>query len=173
MITVDDLISVARTQKPYGIRGELMILFNREEYTEIDADYYFLMIEGIPVPFRVEEFAFSTETLVRVKFEDIENELDASRYVRLEVLLPRAQVMSEETITTPKWNFYIGYTVLDQHGETLGVIDEVDDTTINVLFIVRNDDVEHLIPATEDFITAVDEEEKILRMLIPEGLIDM
>ncbi|HCC86584.1 MAG TPA: 16S rRNA processing protein RimM, partial [Porphyromonadaceae bacterium] len=54
MITASNLLPVARIQKPYGIRGELVLLFSREEYAELDTDDYFLEIDGIPVPFRVE-----------------------------------------------------------------------------------------------------------------------
>ncbi len=66
----------------------------------------------------------------------------------------------------------LGYTVVNQHGEVLGLIDEVDDSTLNTLFIVKDRDKELLIPATEDFIAAIDEEKKIIEMYLPEGLID-
>ena len=58
MISRDDILLVGRTQKPYGIRGEIMVLCQKAAYAEIDADFYFLEIEGIPVPFFVEEFTF-------------------------------------------------------------------------------------------------------------------
>lgn len=51
MISEKDIVHVGRTQKPYGIRGEIIILFSRVEYAEADSEYYFLMIDGIPVPF--------------------------------------------------------------------------------------------------------------------------
>lgn len=172
MISANDLLPVARTQKPYGIRGELVLLFNRREYAELDADDYFLEIEGIPVPFRVEEFTFVTDTSARVKFEDVNNEQDAARYSRLEVLLPRELVETAEAEEENDWRLFIGFTITDQHGVTLGVVEEVEDATINVLFIVRDGDKEHLIPATEDFIVAVDEKHKTIEMFIPEGLIE-
>jgi 16S rRNA processing protein RimM len=70
------------------------------------------------------------------------------------------------------WRLFIGYTITDQHGTTLGMIDAVEDSTMNVLFIVSDGDKEHLIPATEDFIVAIDEKKKSLEMFIPEGLIE-
>ena len=88
MVTLDDFLSVAHTQKPYGINGELILRFNSDAYADLDSDFYFLKIEGIPIPFYVEEFTFVTETSARVKFEDIEDEKAAARYTQLEVLLP-------------------------------------------------------------------------------------
>ncbi len=79
--------------------------------------------------------------------------------------------MSEESgENSDDWEFFVGYSIVDQHGETIGVIREVDSSTINVLFVVQHDEDELLIPATEDFIVAVDEEKKLLEMYLPEGL---
>jgi 16S rRNA processing protein RimM len=172
MIAANDLLPVAHTQKPYGIRGELMLLFSRREYAKLDADDYFLEIDGIPVPFRVEEITFVTDTTARVKFEDVDDEQTAARYARLEVLLPRGSVLAVGEQDDANWRLFIGYTITNQYGTILGVIEDVDDGTINVLFIVRDGDNEHLIPATDDFIAAVDEKNRILEMYIPEGLIE-
>lgn len=51
MISPQEIIQVGRTQKPYGIKGEINIIFINAEYAELDSEYYFLMIENIPVPF--------------------------------------------------------------------------------------------------------------------------
>ncbi len=172
MTTATDLLPVGHTQKPYGIRGELVLLFNRKAYAELEADFYFLEIDGIAVPFQVEELTFVTDTAVRVKFEDVDDEQAAARYARLEVLLPRELVLTAAEQEEPEWRYFIGFTITDQHGVTLGIVEEVEDATINLLFIVRDGDKEHLIPATEDFIVAVDEKTKTLEMFIPEGLIE-
>ncbi len=84
MISVGDHLQVGRTQKPYGIRGEIIILFRKAEYAEVDTEFYFLEIEGIPVPFFVEEFTFTTDVSARVKFEDVNDEKQASRYANTE-----------------------------------------------------------------------------------------
>ena len=70
------------------------------------------------------------------------------------------------------WDYFTGFTVIDQHGKRLGVIEEVDNSTMNVLFVVKNDGKEYLIPATEDFIEAIDEEGNLIEMFLPDGLIE-
>lgn len=172
MISREDILRVGHTQKPYGIRGEIMVLFHKAEYADIDTEYYFLEIDGIPVPFFVEEFTFATDVSARVKFEDVNDEKTASRYVNLEVFLPREAVDAGYMPDSDDRESFVGYTLMDQHGETLGVIREVDRTTLNVLFIVQQEERELLIPATEDFIVAIDAEKKILEMFLPEGLTD-
>ncbi|MEN6588906.1 MAG: ribosome maturation factor RimM [Proteiniphilum sp.] len=172
MISREDILWVGHTQKPYGIRGEIMVLFQKAEYADIDAEYYFLEIDGIPVPFFVEEFTFTTDVSARVKFEDVNDEKTASRYVNLEVFLPREAVNAVHMPDSDDWESFVGYTIVDQHGNTLGIIREVDSTTLNVLFIVQQEERELLIPAAEDFIVAIDAEKKILEMFLPEGLTD-
>lgn len=172
MISRDDLLHVGRTQKPYGIRGEIVILFRRAEYAELDSEFYFLEIDGIPVPFAVEEFTFTTDVSARVKFEEIQDEKQASRYVNTEVFLLREAANEVHAQNSDDWEFFVGYSIVDQHGEIIGIIREVDHSTINVLFVVQHDEIELLIPATEDFIVAVDEGKKLLEMYLPEGLTD-
>ncbi len=172
MIAEKEILQVGRTQKPYGIKGEIILLFHKAEYAELDTAYYLLKIDGLPVPFFVEEFTFSTSLSARVKFADVEDEKSASRYVNLDVYLPRDLLMSEEKPGEDDWNYFVGYTIVDQHGVTLGTIEEVDKSTQNILFIVRSEANELLIPATEDFIAAIDEENKIIEMYLPEGLTD-
>ena len=150
----------------------MIIRFRKAEYADVETAYYFLEIEGIPVPFFVEEFTYSTDVTARVKFEDVDDEITAARYVNTDVYLPRELVKFREEQTMDDWDYFTGFTVIDQHGVKLGVIEEVDDSTLNVLFVVRKDGKEYLIPATEDFIVAIDEENNLIEMYLPEGLIE-
>lgn len=172
MISRKDILQVGSTQKPYGIKGEIIIRFRKAEYADIDTEYYFLEIEGIPVPFFVEEFTYSTDVTARVKLEDVDDETAAARYVNTDVYLPRDLVKLQAEQETTDWDYFTGFTVIDQHGKRLGIIEEVDNSTMNVLFVVKNDQKEYLIPATEDFIEAIDEEENLIEMFLPDGLIE-
>ena len=107
-----------------------------------------------------------------MKFEDVDDEKTAARYVNTAVYLPRELVKSLAEQQKTDWDYFTGFTVIDQHGVKLGVIEEVDDSTMNVLFIVKNDEKEYLIPATGDFIEAIDEEGNLIEMFLPDGLIE-
>ena len=172
MISPKEIIRVGHTQKPYGIKGEINILFISAEYAEVDSEYYLLMIENIPVPFFIEDFTFTTDVDARVKFEDIKDEKIASKYINLEVYMPQGVVREAEDSGAKGWNYIIGYDVVGTDGALIGKIGSVDESTINTLFILDNGEKEILIPATEDFITTIDEELKIIEMNLPEGLLD-
>ena len=173
MIAEREILHIGRTQKPHGIKGELTVVFQKAEYADIDTEFYFLEIEGIFVPFFVEEFAFSTDTMARVKFEDVNDEKVASYYKNLSVFLPREMVKEAQKNSTSSWTFFIGYDIIEQNGNNLGTIKEVDEANMNVLFIVENNNQKLLIPATEDFITSIDEKNNRLVMNLPEGLLDL
>jgi 16S rRNA processing protein RimM len=172
VISRNEILQVGSTQKPYGIKGNIVVRFRKAEYADVETDYYFLEIEGIPVPFFVEEFTYSTDVTARVKFEDVDDEIAAARYVNIPVFLPRELLKSPVGQTEAGWDYFMGFTVVDSCGKELGVIEDVDESTMNVLFIVRNNGKEYLIPAAEDFITAVDEENNLIEMYLPEGLIE-
>lgn len=172
MISLQDIIQIGRTQKPHGIKGELNIVFHIEEYAEIDCEYYFLMIDNIPVPFFVEEITFISNNAARVKFDDVEDEKRAAEFINIDVYVPRSIVNKPEEKNFDSWSFFVGYKVVGSDGEQVGTIVRVDNSTINVLFILENEEREILIPATEDFIIAIDENGKIIEMDLPEGLLE-
>lgn len=173
MITQKEIFPVGYTQKPCGIRGEIVIRFHKVAYTDIETDFYFLEIDGIPVPFFVEEFTYTAETTARVKFEDIDDETSAARYVNLAVFVPCNLILSSDSEDLREWDFFVGYTVYNQQDEMIGVIEDVDDSTMNVLFIVKeNQGRELLIPAAEDLILEVDKSSLRVKMFLSEGLIE-
>ncbi|MDR1516563.1 MAG: ribosome maturation factor RimM [Dysgonamonadaceae bacterium] len=172
MILRDDVIQVGRLLKPYGIRGEITLLFDKPEYGDIDTEYYFLEIEGIFVPFFVEEMTFSSDAAARVKFEDVGNEAQAARLSKLPAFLHREATNGVSQQTPADWDAFIGYSIVQTNGERLGTIKDVDSATINVLFVVDTDKGELLIPATEDFILAINEGAKTMQMDLPEGLVE-
>lgn len=59
-------------------------------------------------------------------------------------------------------------------GKVIGHIETVDETTLNTLFEVATDDGKQLlIPAREDLIREVDTEKRIIKMEIPDGLLEL
>ncbi len=173
MINPDDTLQIGYLKKPYGIKGEITIVFDKESYADIDTDFYFLDIDGILVPFFPEEITFVSDTMARVKWMDIDNETMAARYANLSVHLPRQKISVDTPDETLQWDFFIGYAVIQEDGNKLGIIRYVNTDTINVLLVLENGDKEILIPATEDFIDFIDYEKKEITMQLPEGLLDI
>ena len=65
----------------------------------------------------------------------------------------------------------IGFTVeADGHN---GIMTDYYDSDANPLFGIDFGEGERLIPAVEDFIAAIDFERRHIRMVLPEGLLDL
>jgi 16S rRNA processing protein RimM len=172
MIFREDLVKIGKLLKPHGIKGEITVLFDNEFYAEIVTPYYILELDSIFVPFFIEDVSYKTEVSVRLKFENIENEITAARYYNIPVFIERDKIKSSDFIEND-WNIFVGYSIIDQRNSIIGEIDSVNNSTINVLFVAKKGDDEYLIPATADFITEIDDEKRLIRMNLPEGLIDI
>ena len=71
------------------------------------------------------------------------------------------------------WSSFLDWSVVDAEAGLLGTISAVDESTPNVLFLVRDGDRERIIPANEEWITAVDRDKCILNYKLPQGLVDL
>ncbi|MFY9362295.1 MAG: ribosome maturation factor RimM [Dysgonamonadaceae bacterium] len=172
MILAENVVRIGQLLKPHGIRGEMLLFFEREGCADKDTSYYFLEIDGIFVPFFVEEMRFTSDTTARIKFEDVDDVDTASRYIDSGVYLPKESVKITNDDTGTAWDLFVGYAIMDQTLGDIGVIDAVDDSTMNVLFVVKKNNREYLVPATEDFILEINESRKILYVDLPQGLIE-
>ena len=78
----------------------------------------------------------------------------------------------EEQDEITSWKFFVGFKVYDVHHGDLGEVVDVDDATMNVLFVIEKEGEELLLPAHEEFILDIDKAQKVLTVDIPEGLLD-
>ena len=172
MITRDELIKIGRFNKPHGLRGELSFTFTDDIFDRTDCPYIICQLDGIFVPLFIEEYRFRNDSSVLIKLEDISSEEKARRFVNKDVFFPKKYLNEEEVEEAPA-DYFIGFHITDTvHGE-LGSVTGINDSTPNILFIVDQREKEVLIPANEDLIVEIDEKNKIIRMDIPEGLLQL
>jgi 16S rRNA processing protein RimM len=172
MIKEEELFRVGKSLKPHGIQGELSVIFDNHAFDLDDCPFLVLNIDGIFVPFFIENYRFKTDTAALLKLEGIASEEAAKRLSGQPLFLPLKyrQINEEEQADI---RYFIGFTVEDSAQGKLGRITEIDDSTLNTLFILsdKNGD-EILIPATDDFIDNIDETKQIIYMTLPEGLLE-
>lgn len=173
MIRREELIKIGQFNKPHGVRGELSLTFTDDVFDRAESPYIVCCIDNIFVPFFIEEYRFKTDTTALVKLVDVENDNDARAFANLEVFYPKRYYIENEEEETPD-DYFIGYTINDITHGVLGEVVAIDDSTINVLFVVETPDKEELlIPVQETFVRAIDEEKRIIHMDLPDGLIEI
>lgn len=175
MIKPEDIIKIGKFQKTHALKGELNMI------SDIDSDYFLeghpviIEYEGILVPYYIENIRTKGSTSFLVKIGGVDNEQDASKFVNKEVAILKKDAEEWLDDSLIDSNDLKGYKVIDTSSDIeLGEIERIDDSTSNLLFIVKEENGEEIfVPANEDFIIEIDEENKIIKMNLPEGLVGL
>ena len=174
MIRKEDTIEIGKFFKAHGLKGELNAQLDVDPDFALTDKPFVIEMDGIPVPF-YPDFIRTKGSGALVKLKGVETQEEASEFVNKKIYALRADLADyfgdedfEDEVSV------IGFTVVDETLGELGVIEDFDDSTVNELLIVaRPDGSELYIPFSEDFLTEVDEENRVLRMDLPEGLVDL
>lgn len=170
MIRTEEVYKIGLFNKPHGIHGELSFTFTDDLFDRVDCDYLICLIDGIFVPFFLEEYRFRSDSTALVKLDGIDSAEAARRFTNVEVYFP-AKFVTEVTPGDLSWDFFVGFRMEDLQYGYLGTIVEVDTNTINTLFVVDKEGEELLVPAQEAFIVGVDQEHKQVTVDLPVGLL--
>ena len=169
MIKQEEVYKIGRLGKSHGVRGEVSFLFDDDVFDRVDADYLILDIDGILVPFFIEEYRFRSDTTALMKFEGIDTQERARELTGCDVYFPRNLAASDDDSIS--WSAIVGFDIIDASTEkSIGRIASIDDSTLNILFCLEDG---HLIPASEDLITQIDQQARTITMHLPAGLLNL
>ena len=169
MIREEDVFKIGRLGKPHGVKGEVTMQVDDDVFDRTDADYLILLVDGILMPFFMEEYRFKTDATALIKFEDVDTVERARELTNSDVFFPRHLADNDDADYT--WSFFVGFELIDAAtGTAVGRIDSVDDSTANVLFCMEDGS---LIPATDDLVEEIDVEAHRITMRLPAGLLGL
>ena len=169
----EDCFYLGKIVKKYSFKGEILAKLDTDQpelYENLDA--IFLNLRNNLVPFFVERSQLHKSELLRIKFEDVDEEGDADAIMKSDLYLPLDLLPKLEG---NKFYFHevIGFTVEDVNYGKVGTIKAINDSTSQSLFEIDRDGIEILIPLNDEFIVKVDRENKTVLVETPEGLIDL
>ena len=172
MIKAENVYRIGLINKPHGVHGELLFTFDDDIFDRVEADYIVCLMDGILVPFFFESYRFRSNSTALIKLEGIDTEQQARRMTNVEVFFPKehAEELEDNELT---WNYFVDFLIKDVDKGEIGKVTDVDDSTINTLFVVDHNGTELLIPAQEDFIVDLDRENRVITMNLPEGLLSL
>jgi 16S rRNA processing protein RimM len=171
MILQSELYPIGRVQKTHGIKGELSIVLT-SDFDSLDFNYFVFEMDGILVPFFIQEWRFKTAETAFVKFECVDDELAGKEFVGKTIYISK-DFMPHTDEGEIDIQFYTGYKLIDEALGEIGEIQGVDDTTENLLFEVLYRDRQVLIPAVDEWIVEIDDALRILRVNLPAGLLNI
>lgn len=147
----------------------MQVQIDDDVFDRVGADYLVLRVDGILVPFFMEEYRFKSDEIALVTFCDMDSSEKVRELTGCEVFFPRS--LADEVEHDLTYAELVGYSLVDANtGRRVGTIESVDDATENILFEMDNGS---LIPAPEELITDVDTESRTVTVAVPEGLLDM
>ena len=169
----EDCFYLGKIVKKYSFKGELLAKLDTDEpelYDSLDA--IFIDLRGNLVPFFIEFSKLHKSDLLRIKFEDVDTEVDAEALLKSELYLP-LELLPKLEGDRFYYHEIIGFTIKDSHFGNVGVIKGINDSTAQALFEIDRNGIEVLIPMNDEFIVKVDRKNKSIEVNTPEGLIDL
>lgn len=152
--------------KPHGVNGEINLLLELD-YDWQKCRFIFVTVDGLPVPFEVKSVRERRPGTLLVAFERMTSELLQSFSGRGASVDDEFLLETEDDELSPA--FYVGYTLVSDEGKTFGEIEDFDDSTPNILFLVDG----HAVPAAAIEVLETNREAKAIICRLPDGLFDL
>lgn len=179
MSKVENHVSIGKTMKPHGLKGELK--FWVEEAFEEDleqTEVVLIDVKGKITPFFVESVRGGNAIIV--KLEDVDTPEAAAALAHRPIFLRQRDILEddqrENVIQKSPFAKCVGYQIVDlQHGveNPVGVIVEIVELPQSEMAIIEEDGREILVPLIDAFVLEVKHSVQKIVMQLPEGLTDL
>lgn len=161
-------MAVGRITKLFGAEGEV----NVNLYADFPDNFseeqpLFTIVDSLVVPLFCDSFSRRGRGSATVRFADIDTPKRAELIMGNEIFIEEAESDDDEFT----FEDLIGFTV--KIGRRKGEITDFYDNEYNPLFEVEIGGKQYLIPAVEEFIAAIDFDKQEMKLVLPDGLIEL
>ncbi|MBO7646886.1 MAG: 16S rRNA processing protein RimM [Bacteroidales bacterium] len=168
----NDYFYLGTLTKPFGLKGGLCAFFdadNPERYQTLTA--VFLDLDGELIPYQIDKIQYRGRNQFIIFFHDIDAD-EAKDLIQADLYLPLSELPPLEG---NRFYFHevVGFQVHDKAKGYIGNCIGFLELANNPVMQIDHDGVEILIPASQQFVTKVDRDNKVLYVDTPEGLIDV
>lgn len=201
MIKADELIHIGRFTKPHGVKGEMALSTDYDLSTVTNDLFIICEMDGIRVPFLLISCREKSQTLSLVQLEGVNTDEQAKVFngkaaylLQDSVILPDDDPNNDTTLSCAPplqnghtqsggaqssstrsgrldWRRHIGYTVIDKQSGIIGQVTDIDESTMNRLLFVTQEDGEILIPAA--LVESIDTKDQTIKVSLPEGFLEI
>lgn len=172
-MTKEECFYLGRIVSKFSFKGEVLIKLDTDEpETYLEMESVFVEYDNNLVPFFIEKSSLQKSNLLRVKFEEVDNEEDADDLMKCDLYLPLT-LLPELKDDQFYFHEVIGFTVEDENFGNVGTLTGINDTTSQALFEIDKEGKQILIPMNDEFLQKVDKKKRTIFVKTPEGLIDL
>ena len=171
-MTKDKCFYVGKIVKTHGLKGEVTLRIDNEQFDDIEELNYFLLdMSDKLIPFFIEDIAYHSNKAF-VLLQDMKTLEAASQLVGTAVYLP-LELLPEKEGNDFYSHEVVGFLVVDEEKGELGNVQEIIEYPTQSLIQIVINGKEVLIPLHDDIIQDVDRAGKKILIKAPVGLIDM
>ncbi len=169
----EDCFYLGKIVSKHSYKGEVLVKLDTDEpeiYENMES--VFVALGGSLVPFFIEKSRLHKSSLLRIQFEDIQDEAGADSIMGKELYLPLGMLPK---LSGNKFYYHevVGFRLEDERHGDIGTITSVNDSASQALFEVEKEGKQLLIPISDDIILRVDRKQKTIFVRTPEGLVDL
>lgn len=170
MSQTDHFTLIGQVLKSNGADGQLLVSLRNIDADDIsEKEPVFIFIDELPVPYFMHIDARRGNNKVLARLTDVENLDDA-----MELYGKNLYLKSVGEDITNEGEDLVGWTVLDENGACAGTVRSFEDIPGNPCIEILTEGSQAanvLLPLNEELIIDVDEQNRRISMIIPQGLL--
>lgn len=173
-IPKSDCEKIGFFRKTHGVHGNVVLDFEPHfEYSVEEANRFFVELEGLLVPFFISEngIRFTTAQSAIVTFDWVETEKYAKRLIGNSVYLYKEEIIDHPEEEEGE-SMLKDFLLIDEKLGEIGMINQVDDYSGNIVLTVNYRGNEILIPYNDEIAISLNETQKTITLKLPEGILD-
>jgi 16S rRNA processing protein RimM len=168
----EDLVTIANITKPRGLRGEVVadILTDFPERFDNLTKVFAVDENGKTSELEIEKFFFQKNRIV-LKFKEYNSIEEAENLRNVEICIPESEAVELEEDEFFDWELE-DCEVETLEGKKIGKVKEIFRAGENINLVVVDGKKDYMIPFVEAICPEVDIENKLIKVDLPEGLLE-
>jgi 16S rRNA processing protein RimM len=169
----EDCFFLGKIVSKHGYKGEVLVKLDTDEpgiYENMES--VFVGLGNTLVPFFIERCRLHKSSLLRIRFEEVQDEASADHIMGSKLYLP-LEFLPKLSGNKFYYHEIIGFELQDKNHGSIGTITGVNDMVSQALFEAVKDGKNLLIPITDEIILKVDRKNKTIHVETPPGLVDL
>jgi 16S rRNA processing protein RimM len=169
-----DLVVIGEVTRPHGLRGEVRVTPHTDRPERFEGLGECVLWDEASDTRVVRRITGARRQggAVLLALADCDSVASAAALVGRLVALPRAQALPLPPGRLYPWQL-IGCRVMTEDGRAVGELSGIEPSPAHDLWVVRGPGREHLIPAVEEIVVAVDVDARRVVIRPPEGLLEL
>lgn len=158
--------------KSWGNQGLITASIFEGYLGSIAADgFVFLDHDGLYVPYYIERITPKGNKL-HIKLEDIVSASDADNLKSKKLYLKREEVSDIPVTPTKEIDQFVGYQIYDGDNH-IGEIQSIESLPQQEMAFVSYQGSQIMIPLIDNLVNDIDDDSRVIKMSLPEGLLDI